>query len=387
MYRTNDGFGTFTANSVKLRWNYSDNGASSGDVIEIRPIAMEMVYTPEGAFYAGDNATSINAFREKSTGDNDPWSITSESAITTTDTTTGNYYWAGGGDAANSIFTIPAAFPKGYGAIYMMKGEISQGQYVAFFNILTNTQKSTRDITSASGTNTDSISYRNNISWTGSGEATLNGGTHSGVAMNYMSWADLTALLDWSGLRPMSELEYEKSGRGSRGASSPIAAVSGEYAWGSTSITQATSISNGGTGSERGSTGSNVATAYNSGFGVQGPVRVGSFAAGANTRVASGGGFYGVFDLSGNVCERAVTVGSNYGRAFQGRNHGDGVLDSSGNANTSNWPGTDSIGAGFRGGDWYNSTTRTRISDRTLTATSDTSRDSNYGGRGVRSAP
>jgi len=55
MYRTNDGFGTFTANSVKLRWNYADNGASSGDVIEIRVIAMEMVYIPAGAFYDGDN--------------------------------------------------------------------------------------------------------------------------------------------------------------------------------------------------------------------------------------------------------------------------------------------------------------------------------------------
>jgi hypothetical protein len=134
LYRTNDGTGTFNSVTTKLRWNYADIGAASTDTIEIRLFGIEMVYVPQGAFYAGDNATSTSAFREKSTGDNDPWSVSSEGAITTTDTTTGNYYYPGGGDAANSVFPIPAAFPKGYGAFYMMKGEISQGQYVAFFN-------------------------------------------------------------------------------------------------------------------------------------------------------------------------------------------------------------------------------------------------------------
>jgi formylglycine-generating enzyme required for sulfatase activity len=393
LYRTNDGFGTFTANDMRLRWNYEDNGASSSNVVEIRVLAIEMVYIPEGAFYAGDNATSNSAFREKSTGDNDPWYISSEGAITTTDTTTGNYYYpaasGGGGDAANSIFTIPAAFPKGYGAFYMMKGEISQGQYVAFFNMLTSAQKSERDITgnhaAYGGKNTDFIDSRNNISWTGSGEATLNGGTHSGVAMNYMAWADLAALLDWSGLRPMSELEFEKAGRGSRGPTSPIAAVSGEYAWGSTSITRATSISNSGTSSERGQVGSNIA--YGNAAGVQGPLRVGSFAKGVNNRGASGGGFYGVFELSGNVRERPVTVGNSTGRAYQGRYHGDGILNTTGNSNTTNWPGTNAAGTGFRGGDWNSWNGFALLSDRTFAALSLTGRTSDWGGRGVRSAP
>jgi len=260
---------------------------------------------------------------------------------------------------------------------------------VTFFNMLTSTQKTERDITSSvnGGKNTDSISYRNNISWTGSGEATLNGGTHSGVAMNYMSWADLTALLDWSGLRPMSELEYEKAGRGSRGVSSPIAAVSGEYAWGSTSITQATTITNSGLGSERGQSGSNIA--YGNAAGVQGPLRVGSFAKGVTTnmRVNSGGGFYGAMELSGNVWERAVTVGNSTGRAYEGRYHGNGVLDSSGNPNVTSWPGTGVNGAGFRGGDWLNHDGLARISDRATAASSLTSRAANRGGRGVRSAP
>ncbi|MFN5061720.1 MAG: SUMF1/EgtB/PvdO family nonheme iron enzyme [Pseudomonadota bacterium] len=392
MYRTNDGFGTFTANDVRLRWKYADNGASSGDVIEIRVLAIEMVYIPDGAFYAGDNATSLNAFREKSTGDNDPWYISSEAAIATTASTTGNFYYPGSdyfgwyGDPAGSVFTIPPAFPKGYGAFYMMKGEVSQGQYVAFFNTLTDTQKSTRDITSASGKNSDNNVYRNNIRWSGSGEATLNFGTFSGTAMNYMSWADLTALLDWSGLRPMSELEYEKAGRGSRGVSSPITAVSGEYAWGSTSITRATSVTNSGATSERGQSGSNIA--FN--FGVQGPLRVGSFAKGANTRVGAGAGFYGVMELSGNLWESAVTVGLSNGRAFEGRYHGNGVLDSSGDANVTSWPASsqeyNSIGAGGRGGAWDSPDDLVRLSNRNFAVFPDIqTRSYGYGGRGVRS--
>ncbi len=396
IYRTNDGFGTVTANDLRLRWSYADNGASSGDVIDIRVVGVEMVYIPEGSFYAGDNATSTDAFRQKSTTDNDPWLISSENAITTTDTTTGDYYYPGGtgyGDAANSIFTIPAAFPKGYGAIYMAKGELSQNSWGAFFNMLTSTQQSTRDITAgvlnSTGKASDGLVNRNNVSWT-SGDATLpdqgSGATYAGVAMNYISWADLTAFLDWAGLRPMSELEYEKAGRGHDGRiGEPKAAVSGEYAWGTTSITRATSISNAGLRNERGHTGSN-ANVIGSPF-LNGPLLVGSFAKGVNTRIASGGGYYGVMELSGNVWERSVTVGNSTGRAFEGRYHGNGVLDSSGNPNVTSWPGANAVGAGFRGGGWGHSAPFARLSDRLYAAMPDTSRINDFGGRGVRSAP
>ena len=171
------------------------------------------------------------------------------------------------------------------------------------------------------------------------------------------------------------------------GVSSPIAAVSGEYAWGSTSITGATSITNSGLASERGQSGSNIA--YNNNGNVQGPLRVGSFTKGVTTdmRVNSGAGFYGVMELSGNVWERAVTVGRSTGRGFEGRYHGNGVLDSSGNPNVTSWPGTNANGAGFRGGDWGNGAHYARLSDRNIAAGSFTGRAYNYGGRGVRSAP
>jgi hypothetical protein len=389
IYRSSDGAGTFTANSVSLSWNYSQDGVSNSDTVEIRVFGIEMVYIPEGGFFAGDNATSNAAFKQGSS-DNDPWWIGSESAISVANsggTGTGlaekaaEYYYPGGGDVAGSVFTIPAAFPKGYQAFYVMKGEIAQAQWINLFNTLTDTQKSTRDITSSSGKNTDTLTYRNNISWGGSGDATLpdqgGGATYEGVAINYLSWADLTAYLDWAGLRPMSELEFERAARG------PQRAVSGEYAWGSTSITRATSISNGGLPSERAQSGANCA--FNNHPSVQGPLRVGSFSAGVSNRTLAGAGYYGVMELSGNLWERSVTVGRSSGRSFDGRYHGNGSLDTSGNPDVSTWPGTDATGAGYRGGGWNSSATGP--SDRVSAALTYAGRDINVGGRGVRVAP
>ena len=388
LYRSGDGVGTFSTTGTSLSWNYSQDGVTGSDSVEIRVFAIEMVYTPEGSFFAGDNDTSSSSFKQGSS-DTDPWYIGSESAITTANAagtgtglaeTAAEYYYPGGGDAAGSVFTIPAAFPKGYQAHYMMKGEISQGQWVGFFNTLTATQKSTRDITADKG---DTLTYRNNVSWS-SGNATLpdqgSGATYSAVAMSYLSWADLTAYLDWSGLRPMSELEFERAGRG------PYRAVSGEYAWGSTSLTQATSISNAGLPSERAQSGANAAYGYHA--SVQGPLRVGSFASGGvATRIAAGAGYYGAMDLSGNLWERPVTVGNSTGRSFEGRYHGNGALDSSGNPNVSTWPGTGATGSGLCGGDWVSNSSLARLSNRDFAAVAYSGRVNYCGGRGVRVAP
>jgi formylglycine-generating enzyme required for sulfatase activity len=252
---------------------------------------------------------------------------------------------------------------------------------VAFFNSLNATQKATRDITSATngGKNTDGLSARNNVRILSSGNATLPGGSanYRSVAMNYLSWGDLTAYLDWAGLRPMSELEYEKAARGPNGP------VPGEYAWGSTDIIGATSITNGGTASEQGQAGSNIT--YNSAGGVQGPTRVGSFGGQGTSRVDTGASYYGAFDLSGNLWERAVTVGNSTGRNFQGTSHGDGNLDTNGDANQSSWPSISATGAGFRGGSWAFPASYPRLSDRALAAYVDGLRSYNSGGRGVRS--
>ena len=388
IYRSGVGSGTTQFNGVKLVWNYSQDGVVAGDSVDFMLHAIHMVHVPSGAFYAGDNATSTSSFKQGSS-DNDPWYIAGESAITTTDSagsgtgvggTSAEYYDATG-------YTIPADFPKGHKAFYAMRYEISQEEWRNFFNTLpiSGSYRSTRDITGASGKNSDSLVSRNNVSWTGSGSATLptqtGGGTYCTVPMNYLSWEDLSAYLDWAGLRPMTELEYEKATRGTQSV------VSGEYAWGSASGTNASGVTNGGLGSE---VPSNSSANVNWSGGVSGPLRIGSFAAlsyGRTSRENAGASSWGIMELSGNVRERVVTVGNASGRAFTGA-HGDGTLDSNGRANATNWPSsTTASGAGFRGGSWNDASTSARISDRSDATSTDTTRDSSYGGRGVRTAP
>lgn len=394
IYRSADGNGTFTKTGFSLNWKFAQDGVGTGDTVDVKVFAIEMVYVPDGSFFAGDNATSTASFKQGSM-DNDPWYIGSEGAITTANAagsgtgvaeTANEYYYVtdpnSNDDASGAVFTIPAAFPKGYGKFYMMKGEVSQGQWQGFFNTLTATQKSSRDITGASGKNRDSLWFRNNVSWT-SGEMTLPdqgaGAIYEWVAMNYISWADLAAYLDWAGLRPMSELEFERGGRG------PYRAVSGEYAWGSTSLTQANSISSGGTSAE--APGSAANCVYGNHANIQGPMRVGAMAYGDATRIDSGAAYYGALDLSGNVSEMCVTVGSSTGRTFEGRYHGNGSLTSDGDGNSTSWPATDSVGIGLRGGGFSDSSTSARVSSRDYGAYTSTARTSNAGGRGARTAP
>jgi hypothetical protein len=396
LYRSGDGAGTMNLSDVMLSWNYASNGVVSGSAVDVKVYGIEMAYVLQGSFYGGDNGTSYGAFRQGAS-DNDPWYIASESAFSVTNSagngtgsgqTASVYYYVssggGSGDATGSAFTVPAEYPKGYDGFYVMKGEISQEEWVSFFNTLDTTQKTARDITSNvnNGKNTDGLSVRNNVSWS-SGDATLPGGgtNYSGVAANYLSWGDVAAYLDWAGLRPMSELEFEKTCRG------PMPAVSGEYAWGSTSITEATSITNGGTTSERGQTGSNI-TYNNAGGGVYGPTRVGSYGSGVSSRIASGASYYGIFDLSGSLSERIITVGNSTGRSFQGNRHGDGAVNTAGEADQSSWPTTAATGSGFRGGEWYNNSSFGHISDRFYAGTVNSLRYDVFGGRGARfSAP
>jgi formylglycine-generating enzyme required for sulfatase activity len=391
IYRSADGTGTFSKTGFSLSWKYTQDGVGVNDTIVLRVYAIEMVYVPAGAFFAGDNATADYSFKQGS-ADTDPWFIGSEGAIVTSNgagtgtglsETAAEFYYPGRGDATGSIFTIPAAFPKGYQAHYVMKGEISQRQWVSFFNTLTATQKSSRDVTSSSwsGKNSDNLSYRNNVSWT-SGDATLpdrgGGATYEHVAMNFISWADITAYFDWSGLRPMSELEFERSGRG------PYRAVSGEYAWGTASNTNATSISSSGLPNERAQSGANAYVNYTS---ILGPFRVGSFADGVATRTAAGAGYYGAMDLSGNLWEFTIPVGNSTARSFEGRYHGSGMLDSNGHHNVTSWPAFNDTGWGLRGGSWQGGSPAAQLSDRWLSLYSNTHRFTDTGGRGVRSAP
>ncbi|MDN3666817.1 SUMF1/EgtB/PvdO family nonheme iron enzyme [Algibacter miyuki] len=382
IYRDSDGSGDLILQDLRLRWDY--DSIDSNDIIDIKVFAIEMVYVPEGPFFLG-GGTGDERAKFYSGNLNTSYNVTSENAISISNGNGNLYYDAGsilsGGD---QLGPIPASYPKGYNAFYCMKYEATQGQVVAYFNTLTEVQKAEKDPTGPHGTNRQSTVYRNNITWTpGSANATT---TTPDIAINYIDYVILVSYLDWAGLRPMSEFEYEKACRG------PILPKANEYAWGNTNIaTEEYTFSNIDTPSElitniAQNTGNII---YNSTDGLpSGPKRVGILAASSinHTREETGGSYYGIMELSGNLYERVIYAGNPNGRAFV-PNHGDGNLTNLGDADVDTWPIINPFGWAYRGGAFANTSTFMRVSDRYESAAAySTTNSSRIGFRAVRSA-
>ncbi len=352
IYRYEDGFGNNNWEGIQLQWNYGADSVPDNAEVIVQCFAIEMCYVPEGAFYVGSGGDESDHF--KTFGSNNPYQISSENEINVGQTN--GYLWSN-----NNFFietsTIPTAFPKGFAAFWMMKYEITQEQYADFLNTLTDAQKSNRyydyfnqyrhfiklvnGVYGCDGNNNDILNEADD---------------GQNIACNYLSWADGTAYADWSGMRPMTELEFEKACRGT------VAPVANEYAWGNTVIVHATGTANERTATEQ-TTPDNANCVYDYYTGVQGPVRVGNFARTNSTRQSAGASYYGIMELSGNLSERPVTVSNIAGRSYTGL-LGDGALDTSGNSNVTSWPGVGAVGSGFRGGDWLYVAESLRISDR-----------------------
>jgi len=344
---------------------------------------IEMVNVPQGSYDLGDG-TSASTYNSIS--------------VTATSQSGGLTAAAIGGASV----AVPATFPMGYNSLYCMKYEITQEQYVEFLNSLTYDQQKSRTINdpiSAAGTYAFTNGQRNGIRISVPGnnsalpavyacDATAgienNANDGQNIAANYLSWGDVIAYLDWSALRPMSEMEFEKICRG------PVARVAGEYPWGSTAITQIYNTLPGMSGlltaAESYSPASNGMCNYgvNSSSVSYGPLRAGIFATGSSGRASAGATYYGVMEMGGNVWERTVTTGNAAGVAYTGV-AGDGTLDANGEANQATWPSpTTAAGSGFRGGDYVNPATYVRVSDRGSATSAVTTRVYTQGGRGVR---
>ena len=413
VYRANAaaGAGTFTT-TVQLRWNSGADGVSAGQNYEVRVLGTEMVYIAPGAFSLNTLPLASLSNEFVSAG-NSMSQIGSEAALPA-----GALRWvneSGGGGGGNPLTVggttyegsaaLPAAYPKGFAASYCMKYEVSQGQYTDFLNMLTRPQQQRRiqvDLSSGSpaGGNTFVMSSsatnpeRNTITVPASGLGTTAPVVFSCArpdrAGNQLTWADGAAYLDWAGLRPMSELEYEKICRG------PEAVVPAAYAWGTTNITAAQTISGPENGSETTDVGANAVidfVTFTGGDGGPGPLRSGIFARAATTREQAGATYFGVMEMTANCWERCVTVAETDGGLptnaglFDGSLHGDGALDAAGNHDAPTWPNaTDVRGSCFRGGNWSRPREWAAVSDRLYGASAIAGRTAHRSIRGLRSA-
>jgi formylglycine-generating enzyme required for sulfatase activity len=404
VYRNAAGTGNLSLPSTQLQWAFAAQGLDISDIAQVQVFAIEMVYVPQGAFAAGSGGSEVSAFT---------LTTINTANATTVPAGTGSLGGQAGGFPTGQTAPASATWPNGFNAFYCMKYEVTQQGYVDFLNTLTYTQQVTRTAsvpTSLAGTGALITGYydtnRNGIRIQTPGVASttpavyacdLYGfGVYDGavdgrdIACNFLSWGDLTAYLYWSGLRPMTELEFEKACRGT------IAPVANEYPWGTTGIAtplytlDAAGATNEGIATNYSTTLGNAAHSFTLfGSAIHGPLRVGIFAAnGSNSgRVTAGASYYGIMELGGNLLERAVTIGNVEGRAFTGL-HGNGALATDGNPDGTAWPAPASaIGAGFRGGSLEVEATYVRTSDRNLATYTLPVRDYFIGGRGCRLVP
>ncbi len=408
--RNATGSGTNNWDNVHLRWNYGENAVADDDLVTVKVFAIEMVYVPQATFDLGDGSGggTMMHFYDAGLGNVQPFIVDSQGAITTAASGAGNL-WA---SVHINPGTSNANFPTGYNAFYCMKYEITQEQYIDFLNTLTRTGT---DISGTSITNvyvmsnSPTMTYRNGIrcdvsqasngsieiycDYDGDG---IRNETDDGqnIACGFLNWMDGCAYADWAGLRPKTELEFEKACRGGQPA------VAGEYSWGNTNIHNAAyTLSDGGSYNEiisgPSSDSSNINYNMTSGL-ITGPMRVGIFALNATSRQEAGASYYGIMELSGNIYEHVVTIVLDEGMAFNGNQQGDGELSLTGNANgvsVASWPGwngsevDDALGSGIRGGGFASPWTFCHVSQRREVNAALTTRYQYSGFRPVRSAP
>lgn len=313
---------------------------------EFKFFVQEMVYIPQGSFYIGDGDSSnlCDAINHQ------PFQITSSSM-----------------PAANTLKlnrtllpSISSSYPNGYKAFYVMKYALSNEAYADFLNMLTTPQQLgllygnptvntnwggglpaqryvmgysiTPDSTFRSGIRifqapAGGYEFKCDLNGNGIGNEANDGQT---IALMCNTAANSNAYLDWAGLRPLTDLEFEKASRG------PVGPVLGELAWGNSNYQSLYngSLVNPGTETEA------DAAVVNNPFPVH-PRRCGSFARpfGSN-RINTGASYYGVMDLSATPSTYTLSLFArmvNPSFVLSNGNAGDGYLSPTGGISDPSW--------------------------------------------------
>lgn len=402
LYRSGNGEGNIKSDSVCFTWNYGNDGFTNIDSVELRFFATEMVYVPEGNFSIGDGNgkdKSSNSFQNKYAENN--YVTISRNWSPLINTFVNNTYYgnddvtlykdgirisgADGIDVNNDKVSDHPNYPVGYKAFYSMKYEVTQGQYTDFLNTLclrdsnlynytdSNTLKKLNSKLKLAYQSLDPYftyspveKYRHTIAFDSLNlKYTV---SRPDRALGTVYQDQVMAFCDWAGLRPMSELEFEKAARGplppyfrsyynnnnyyNYGDSTTTNWTGGEYAWGNDTtvarISNMTSMlkftfSGLENGTERFSNYNMLRRYINpitnngmnsyateGGDGGSGPLRVGIFASDTSSRISSGASYYGIMDMSKNVAEYVISLGSTGSRNFSSLVHGDGMLNAQG---------------------------------------------------------
>ena len=292
----------------------ADTRNSSFDVFGV-----EMVRIPSGPFFLGNTDNSVRAYGafydpKKST----TIKIESEHQQFEVSRNGDLYYEASEGYEGDQKGRIPSSYPKGFQSFYIMKYELTEGQYVDFINNLGQGQRQDR-----------LIHQEEDYSGTIASDGIRLHTEYPDRPCPFVGWEDAMAFADWAGLRPMTEFEYTKASRGT------VLPKGIAYPWGLKSKVHVQKLpdKNGNLVMLNGWDESQLSD---------------------ETKTYFGASYYWVMDLAGSLWERVITIGHERGRNFKGT-HGDGALSEEGKATNSDWPVgmENSGGIGFRGGGFY----------------------------------
>lgn len=397
-----DGMGVFIRRTIAGSGNVSATATISmqtlpAGILNFKVFGVEMVQIPQGNYALNDSSTGAGRFNN--------YNVTSSSI--------------GSSALYSGSPALPATYPTGYQSIYAAKYETSNAQMVDFINTLTYDQQANlTDIApnAVSGSKAFSISgvwaaddiieidtpgVNNTKPAVFGCDANSNNSYNDpddgqNISCPLFTVRRCVAYLDWSGLRPMTELEYEKICRGTKFNGTPNPRVPGEYPWGTTALAAyvSPSISFSNTDSAR-FVGAVVdgRALLNTAQPTYNAMRVGAFAESATGRAASGAGFYGNMDLAGNCWETVIGVNNTSNPATMTA-LGDGNLTptpgpTNGDGNVAEWSNYTATTPyfGLRGCGWFGTTgfnTFSQTSNRQNITTVQTVTPQHTSIRGVR---
>jgi hypothetical protein len=338
VHRTNLGTGNFSSTSMQLQWNYGLSGISSVTSLEVRVYAVEMVYIPQGPFnvakrfHTNNNADSESVYNSSAgyfyaPGDNFPVidDRLSPDLFSQSRNSIGNQPYneietntfkvkGDVGIDSNADGTVDNTnYPTGYNPFYCYKYELSEQQYADFLNTLDATQVASLGVAG------ENISLVNGQYYSSTPTRACGNGTQ----------VRMLAYSDWSGVRPMTHLEFNKA---SYGPLQPVSLTGISYAGWYDNFGYYSYILSYPAWGSNWSGGTPQTGPENHHYRY--PLVDVSYFSGANTsREQAGASYYGVLGLTGNAHEPVV---KNNHFSFDG-SHGDGILANNGYADVTSW--------------------------------------------------
>ena len=171
-----------------ITWNAAADGIFTTPTI-VKVFAVSMVKVPTGNFIYNVSNIGGSTFSNYNSG--------TQATITGPGTATGT-------GTNNLPLNAPVGWPNGYNSFYIGRYEITQGQYADFLNTIPSGLASTLHFTS--------VANGHNMTNTGT-YPTKYAAADSNAAKNFLSFDDGWRYLSWAGLRPPTEMEFEKAGR------------------------------------------------------------------------------------------------------------------------------------------------------------------------------